>query len=329
MGVRDGFERRQCSRIMRVFVAGASGAIGRRLIPVLLRAGHSVTGMSRTAAGAEAVRATGAQAAIADALEEQAVIDAVRAAEPEVVVHELTAIPPRLNLRKFGRDFELTNRLRREGTDHLVAAARAAGARRLVAQSFAGWPYAREGGPAKSEQDRLDPNPPSALRETLDAIRHLEATVLSADGLEGLVLRYGPFYGPGTSIGDGGSIVEDVRRRRVPVVGDGRGVWSFAHVDDAAKATLAAIERGSPGVYNVVDDEPAPVAEWLPELAAAIGAKPPRRVPAWLGRLAVGEHGVAMMTEVRGASNAKAKRELDWQPSWKSWRQGFRDGLSA
>jgi 2-alkyl-3-oxoalkanoate reductase len=314
--------------VVRVFVAGAGGAIGRRLVPVLVRAGHSVVGMSRSPDKAEAIRASGGEPVVADALDEQAVMTAVQRAEPEIVVHELTAIPSRLNLRRFDRAFELTNRLRREGTDHLVEAARAAGARRLVVQSFAGWPYAREGGSVKSEEDPLDPNPPSGFRATLDAIRYLEETVLSAEGLEGLALRYGPFYGPGTSIGEGGSIVGDVRRRRIPVVGSGAGVWSFVHIDDAARATLAAIERGSPGIYNVVDDEPAAVSEWLPALAAAVGANPPRRVPAWLARLAVGEHGVAMMTEARGASNAKAKRGLGWQPTWTSWREGFRKGLS-
>jgi len=313
---------------MRVFVAGAGGAIGRRLVPQLVRAGHSVVGMTRSAGKAEGIHAAGGETVVADALDEQAVMAAVQGARPEIVVHELTALPERFNLRNFDREFELTNRLRREGTDHLVAAARAAGARRFVAQSFAGWPYAPDGGPVKSEEDPLDPDPPPGFRGTLAAIRYLESAVLSAAGLEGLALRYGPFYGPGTSIGNGGSIVEDVRRRRVPVVGRGAGVWSFAHIDDAASATVAAIERGAPGVYNVVDDDPAPVSEWLPALAEAIGAKPPRRIPAWLARLAIGAHGVAMMTRVRGASNAKAKRELDWQPAWSSWREGFVSGLS-
>jgi nucleoside-diphosphate-sugar epimerase len=213
--------------------------------------------------------------------------------------------------------------LRSEGTDHLLAAARAVGARRFVAQSFAGWPYAREGGPVKTEDDRIDPNPPPALRRTLAAIRHLETAVLSAAELQGIVLRYGAFYGPGTSIGPGGSLAADVRRRRVPLVGDGGGVWSFVHIEDAAAATLAAIERGTPGVYNVVDDEPVPVAQWLPALAAALGAKKPLRVPAWLAGLLVGQHGIAMMTTVRGASNAKAKRTLGWQPVHASWREGF------
>ena len=308
---------------MRVFVAGAGGAIGRRLVPQLVRAGHSVVGMTRSAGKAEGIHAAGGETVVADALDEQAVMAAVQGARPEIVVHELTALPERFNLRNFDREFELTNRLRREGTDHLVAAARAAGARRFVAQSFAGWPYAPDGGPVKSEEDPLDPDPPPGFRGTLAAIRYLESAVLSAAGLEGLALRYGPFYGPGTSIGNGGSIVEDVRRRRVPVVGRGAGVWSFAHIDDAASATVAAIERGAPGVYNVVDDDPAPVSEWLPALAEAIGAKPPRRIPAWLARLAIGAHGVAMMTRVRGASNAKAKRELGWTLRYPSWRQGF------
>ena len=313
---------------MKVFVAGASGALGRRLIPDLVGAGHTVTGMTRSPDKADAIRSAGARPAVADALDEEAVIAAVQEAEPEVVVHELTAIPPRLDLRHIDREFELTNRLRREGTDHLLAAARAAGARRLVAQSFGGWPYAREGGAVKDEDDPLDPDPPPALFDTLEAIRYLEATVTGAQGIEGVVLRYGPFYGPGTSIGASGSMLDEVRRRRIPVVGRGTGVWSFLHIDDAAQATRAAIERGTPGVYNVTDDEPARVSEWLPALAAAIGAKPPRRVPGWIARLVVGPHGVAMMTEARGASNAKARRELGFEPRWPSWRDGFQRGLA-
>jgi nucleoside-diphosphate-sugar epimerase len=314
---------------MKVFVAGATGAVGRPLVPLLLNAGHAVVGMTRSADKADAVRSAGAEPVVADALDADAVLAAVRAAEPDVVVHELTAIPSRLNIRKIGEEFALTNRLRREGTDNLVAAARAAGARRLVAQSFGGWPYAREGGPVKTEDDPLDPDPPAAMRDILDAIRHLETTVVGAQGLEGVVLRYGPFYGPGTSLGEGGSMVEDVRRRRLPIVGKGTGVWSFVHIDDAAQATLTAIERAAPGIYNIADDEPAPVSEWLPALAAAVGAKPPRRVPAWLARLIVGPHGVAVMTESRGASNAKAKRDLGFEPRWKSWREGFAEGLGG
>jgi 2-alkyl-3-oxoalkanoate reductase len=312
---------------VRVFVAGATGVLGTRLVPLLVERGHEVTGMTRSPEKAGAVRAAGAEPAIADALDSTATAAAVERARPEVVVHELTALPAAINYRKVDRDFALTNRLRTEGTDNLLGAARASGARRFVAQSFAGWPYARLGGLVKTEEDPIDPDPPPGLRTTLDAIRHLEAAVLGTEGIEGLVLRYGGFYGPGTSVGKGGSVTEDVRRRRIPLVGDAGGVWSFVHIDDAARATVAAIERGEPGTYNIVDDDPAPVSEWLPGLASALGAKPPRRVPAFLARLAVGKHGVVMMTDARGASNAKAKRDLGWELEYPSWREGFRTGL--
>jgi nucleoside-diphosphate-sugar epimerase len=312
---------------MRIFVAGASGAIGRALVPRLVEAGHDVVGMTRTPAKEDSLRAAGAEPVVADALDAAGIRAAVRAARPDVVVHQLTAIPARLSPRRLDRDFALTNRLRTEGTDHLLAAARAAGAKRFVAQSFAGWPYARTGNMIKGEDDPLDPEPPEAFRTTLDAIRHLETAVLGATDLEGVVLRYGPFYGPGTSVGIGGSIVEDVRRRRFPIVGNGGAVWSFIQIGDAARATVAAIDGGDPGIYNVVDDDPAPVREWLPALAAAIGAKPPLRVPAPVARVAAGAVGVVMMTEARGASNAKAKRELDWAPEHASWREGFRTAL--
>ena len=312
---------------MRIFVAGATGALGRRLVPLLVRGGHQVTGMTRTAGKAAGLRAAGAEPVVADALDRDAVLRAVVAAHPEVVVHELTALAGMTDFRRLDEGFALTNRLRTEGTDHLLAAARAAGSRRFVAQSFAGWPFARVGGPVKTEDEPLDPDPPAQLRRTLDAIRHLEAAVVGAEGIEGVVLRYGGFYGPGTSAGEGGFMLEDLRRRRFPLVGAGTGVWSFVHIDDAATATVAAVERGAPGIYQIVDDDPAPVSEWLPALAAAIGARPPRRVPAWVARLAGGTHGVVLMTEARGASNAKARRELGWRPAWPSWRQGFRDGL--
>lgn len=314
---------------MKVFVAGATGAIGRRLLPVLLRAGHSVVGLTRSASKSDWIRAAGAEPVIADALDGDAVMAAVQQAEPDVVVHQLTAIPPRVDLRHFGRDFAPTNRLRTEATHHLIAAGRAARIRRFVAQSFAGWPYAREGGAVKTEEDALDPRPPAALRDTLNAIRELEATVLGAPDVEGVILRYGAFYGSGTSLGEGGAMLEDAKRRRLPLVGRGAGVWSFIHIDDAAAATVAAIEHGAPGIYNIVDDEPAPVSEWLPALAAAVGAKPPHRIPAWLARLVIGEHAVVLMTEVRGASNGKAKRLLGWQPAFASWRDGFHRGLRA
>ncbi|HEU4898743.1 MAG TPA: NAD(P)-dependent oxidoreductase [Actinomycetota bacterium] len=312
---------------MRIFVAGATGALGRRLVPLLVSGGHQVTGMTRSPGKAAWLRAAGAEPVVADALDRDDVLRVVTAARPEVVVHQLTDLAGMTNLRRFDAGFAATNRLRTEGTDHLLAAARAAGARRLVAQSFAGWPSARVGGPVKTEEDPFDPDPPAELRRSLDAIRHLEAAVAQAAGIEGLVLRYGGFYGPGTSAGEGGYILEELRRRRFPIVGAGTGIWSFVHIDDAATATVAAVERGAPGIYQIVDDDPAPVAEWLPVLAAAAGARPPRRVPVWAARLLAGEHGVVLMTEVRGASNAKAKRELGWRPAWPSWRQGFRAGL--
>jgi len=265
---------------------------------------------------------------IVDGLDRDGLTAAVIKAEPDVVVHQMTALSVHFDLRRVDRYFAMTNRLRTEGTDILLAAARSAGVRKVVAQSFAGWPYARVGGPVKTEDDPLDPTPPPRLRSTLDAIRHVEREVLSAGDMDGVVLRYGGFYGPQSSISPDGEIVTMVRKRRFPIVGDGAGVWSFVHVDDVATATTAAIERGAPGIYNIVDDEPARVADWLPVLAAVAGAKPPRRLPVWLGRLAVGPQGVAMMTSIRGASNAKAKRELGWQLIHPSWREGFRRALS-
>jgi nucleoside-diphosphate-sugar epimerase len=308
---------------MKVLVAGATGALGKQLVPRLVANGHEVVGMTRTASRGEAVRALGATPVVADALDPDAVGGAVAEAQPEVIVHQLTALAGSLDMRHFDRDFAATNRLRTEGTDHLLAAGRAVGVRRFVAQSFAGWPFARTGGPVKSEDDPLDPAPAKAMQRTLDAIRYLERAVTGADWTEGIVLRYGGFYGPGTSLDRDGEHVALIRKRRFPVVGGGAGVWSFIHIEDAADATVAAIERGSRGVYNVVDDEPAAVAEWLPAVAAALGAPPPRRVPRVVGRLLAGEAAAVMMTEVRGASNAKAKRDLGWRPRHASWRQGL------
>ncbi|HKP91614.1 MAG TPA: NAD(P)-dependent oxidoreductase, partial [Thermoleophilaceae bacterium] len=255
---------------MRVLVAGATGALGKQLVPRLVGAGHEVVGMTRTGSKRELVRELGATPVVVDALDPEAVARAVAEAEPDAIVHQLTALSGSLgNMRRFDRDFALTNRLRTEGTDHLLAAGRAVGVRRFVAQSYTGWPYERTGGPVKDEADPLDPSPAAAMRETLAAIRYLEAAVLGADWTEGIVLRYGGFYGPGTSFEPGGEQFEALRRRRLPAVGDGAGVWSFVHVGDAADATVAALERGRPGVYNVVDDEPARVADWLPAAAAA------------------------------------------------------------
>jgi nucleoside-diphosphate-sugar epimerase len=308
---------------MRIFIAGATGAIGRPLVRRLIEAGHDVTGMTRTVAKAGELRAAGAEAAVADALDRGAVLAAVTTARPDVVVHQLTALGGLGTPRNVDRAFALTNRLRTEGTEHLIAGARAAGVRKLVAQSYASWPYVRTGGPVKSEDDPLDPDPVRTMRGSLAAIERCEALVTGADGLEGIVLRYGAFYGPGNGLGPGGAQLELVRRRRFPVVGDGGGVWSFVHIDDAVTATVAAIEHGAPGIYNVADDEPAAVREWLPALAAAAGAEPPRHVPRWLGRLAAGEGAVALMTDIRGASNVKARRELGWTPAHPTWREGF------
>lgn len=313
---------------MKVFLAGAGGAMGRQLIPRLVADGHEVVGMTRSEAKQDLVRGLGARPVVADALDADAVTRVVGAAEPEVVLHQLTSLPGNLEPRHFDRDFAMTNRLRTEGIDNLLAAARAADARRFIAQSYTGWPYARQGGPVKSEEDPLDPHPPEQFRNTLEAIRHLEAAVSGAEGLEGLVLRYGGFYGPHTSLGHpGGEQIEAIRKRRFPVVGSGAGIWSFVQIEDATAATAAAVKTGAPGVYNVVDDDPAPVSEWLPALAAAVGAKPPRKVPRWLGRLLAGEAAVVMLTETRGASNAKAKCELGWQLRYASWRTGFKESL--
>jgi nucleoside-diphosphate-sugar epimerase len=308
---------------MKVLVAGATGALGKQLVPRLVAAGHEVVGMTRSAGKREAVEALGARQVIADALAPEQVAAAVAEAEPEVIVHQLTALSGSLDMRHFDRDFAITNRLRTEGTDHLLAAGRAAGAQRFVAQSYAGWPFERRGAPVKSEEDRLDPAPVESMRRTYDAIRYLEEAVTGAHWTEGIVLRYGGFYGPGTSMRPDGEHVELIRRRRFPLVGNGAGIWSFVQIEDAAEATVAAVERGRRGIYNVVDDEPTAVAEWLPAIAAALGAKPPHRVPRLIGRLLAGEAATVMMTEVRGASNAKAKRELDWRPRHPSWRRGF------
>ena len=312
---------------MRVFVAGATGVLGKRLVSQLVANGHEVVGMTWSPDKAEWLRSVGADALVADALDRTAVLDAVQTARPDVVVHQLTSLSSPGSLRRFDGQFAATNRLRMEGTDALLEAAVASGAKRFVAQSYAGWPYAREGGPVKGEDDPLDPSPPKHMRQTLAAIRHLEDAVLNAPGLDGTVLRYGSFYGPGTAIAPDGAIVQLLRRRRFPVIGDGSGIWSFVHVDDAAAATVRAVELGGAGVYNIVDDDPASVREWLPELAAAVGAKPPLRLPTLVGRLAAGEVGVSLMTQVRGASNAKAKEELGWQPRYPSWRSGFHSGL--
>ena len=305
---------------MNIFLAGATGAVGQALVPLLTSHGHTVTGTTRSPAKADALRALGAEPVVVDGLDRDGVRRAVAAAQPDAIVHQMTALSDLSDLRRFERAFAATNRLRTEGTEHLLEAARESGVERVIAQSFAGWPYARTGGPVKTEDDPLDPEPPAQLRTTLDAIRTLEGAVTGAGGI---ALRYGGFYGPGTGFTPGGEQWEMVHARKFPLVGDGGGMWSFVHIEDAASATLAALERGAPGaIYNVTDDEPAPVREWLPAIAKAIGAPPPRHVPRWVGRL-LGAHIVALMCEIRGASNERARRELEWTPTWPTWREGI------
>jgi nucleoside-diphosphate-sugar epimerase len=311
---------------MRVFVAGATGAIGSPLVSALVRRGHEVTGTTRSADRARGLEAAGARPAVLDALDREAIKTAVAEAEPDVIVHELTAIPAEFNPRRFDQAFAQTNRLRTEGTAHLIAAAEAAGVRRFITQSFAAWVYARQGSWVKTEGDPLDDNPPAQVRRTLEAIRFVERATLEGP-FEGIALRYGGFYGAGSGISRTGPIADAVRRRRFPIVGSGTAVWSFIHLIDAAEATALAVERGEPGVYNVTDDEPAAVREWLPVLADAIGAPPPLHIPKWLGRLFGGELTVTMMTELRGASNAQARRAFGWELRYPSWRVGFREGI--
>ncbi len=308
---------------MKVLVAGATGAIGRQLVPQLVAAGHEVVGMARSPSTRQALSGLGAGSVLADALVAEQVAQAVGETRPDVIVHELTAIPEAINMRHFDRDFEKTNRLRMEGTDHLLSAGQTTGVRRFVAQSYAGWPFSRSGPAIKQETDDLDPTPVTTMRHSFEALQHLENAVTSATWTEGIVLRYGALYGPGTSMGHGGQQATLIAKRRFPVVGGGAGVWSFVHVVDAAEATVAAAEHGERGIYHVVDDDPAPVAQWLPAAAEALGARKPQRVPRWLGRLVAGEAATVMMTEVRGASNDKAKRELGWHPRLSSWRVGF------
>ncbi|NEE04217.1 NAD(P)-dependent oxidoreductase [Phytoactinopolyspora halotolerans] len=307
---------------MRVYVAGGSGELGRRLVPRLLERGHQVTATVRTPGRADAVRAAGAEPVVVDGLDAAAVREAVDRAAPDVIVHQMTALSAKPDFKHFDRWFAVTNRLRTEGTRHLLAAAEAAGVGRFVAQSFTGWNNARTGGPVKTEQDPLDSEPAKWQRESSAAIRFVEQAVTTAP-LDGIALRYGLFYGPGASQ----SMVEVIRKRQFPLVGDGGGVWSWIHLDDAAAATVAALERGRAGVYNIVDDEPAAVSEWLPYLAESVGAKRPMRVPAWVARLLAGTAMVQWCTQARGASNLKAKHDLDWQPVWSSWRDGFRHAL--
>jgi nucleoside-diphosphate-sugar epimerase len=311
---------------MRVFVAGATGALGRHLVPGLVAAGHEVTATTRTPGKVAQLREAGAEPVVVDGLDREAVIAAVLAARPEVIVHQMTALADvrSRNLRNPDKMGAATIELRTRGTDHLLAAAAEAGTRRVIAQSVAGF-YEPSGGPVKTEEDPLISRPPGRLSvRSLAAIKHVEKTV-PLEAPEGIVLRYGAFYGPGAS----DILLDSVRKRQVPVIGGGTGIWSFIEITDAAAATVAAVDRGAPGVYNVVDSDPAPVAEWLPYLARVAGAKPPLRVPAWLARLLAGEFMVAQMTSARGSSNEKARKELGWEPRYASWREGFRAWVSG
>jgi nucleoside-diphosphate-sugar epimerase len=310
-----------------VFVAGATGAVGRPLVPKLVAAGHEVTGMTRSGSKSEDVRQAGARAVVADVFDVDALGAAMEQARPEVIVHELTALPDRIDFRK-AETYAATNRVRTEGTRNLIEAARAAGARRLVCQSIA-FAYRMDGQGLKTEDDPLLSEAAGAFGSAVSALREMEAMVLGSDGLDGLVLRYGFFYGPGTYYAANGTSTDDVRRRRLPIVGKGSGVFSFVHVDDAADATVAAVERGAAGVYNVTDDEPAPMTEWVPVFAQAAGAKPPRRVPVWLARFVAGKDVSNFAVGLRGASNEKAKRELGWEPAHPSWRSGFAESLGV
>jgi nucleoside-diphosphate-sugar epimerase len=312
---------------MKVLVTGGTGAIGKFLLPLLLENKHEVVALTRSVTKAPLLEDSGITAVIVDPLDKNQLTAAVRRAEPDVIIHQLSALTGAGNFRKFDQEFALTNRFRTEVTDTLLAAARTIGTRRFIAQSYCGWPYAKKGGPVKTEEDPLDPKPPESFTKTLAALRYLEEKISTTTFLEAVALRYGMFYGPGTAIGKGGAMVKMVKKRRFPVIGSGGGIWSFIHILDAARATVAAISRGAPGIYNIVDDEPAKVATWLPALAKDIEAKPPLRIPHWMGELTIGKAGVSIMTQIRGCSNAKAKRELNWTPIYSSWRIGFVDGL--
>ncbi len=309
---------------MKVFVAGATGAVGRPLVRGLVEAGHEVVGTTRSADRFGLISELGADPVAMDGLDPDQVRAAVRGAAPEVVIHQLTGLASMRNSKHFDREFAVTNRLRTEGLDLLLAAAVEVGARRFIAQSFTGWPNERTGSAIKDETDRLDPDPAPESRETLAAIRYLERTMSEAPTIDGLALRYGLLYGPDTAIAPGGELWEGLRARKLPLIGGGGGFFSFVHVQDAAAATVLAVDHGTPGLYNVVDDEPAPASTWMPYLATLLGAKPPRPVPAWLARPVAGAHLVSMMTVARGSSNAKAKRELGFTPNYPSWRTGFR-----
>ena len=312
---------------MKVLVAGATGGLGRSLVPKLIAAGHEVTGMVRSESSADDLRAQGAAVVLADGLNAGAVKAAVAAAQPEVVVHQMTALKGGIDFKKFDQSFALTNRLRTEGTDNLLAASQAAGVRRFVIQAMPAGTWSAVAPRSRASGSRWTPTRCRRQSKTMAGLRYLESAVTGAEGIEGVVLRYAGFYGPTGFIGKGGEIVKLIEQRKLPVVGDGSGVWSFIHYDDAADATVKAVESSATGIYQIADDDPAPASVWLPEFAKILGAKPPRHIPVWLARLAVGEVGVSAFTKIRGADNSLAKATFDWEPAYTSWRQGFRHGL--
>ncbi len=313
---------------MKIFIAGGTGAVGKYLLPLLIENKHDVVALTRSPQKTGMVEEIGAKAVIADVFNKNELKSAIQNAKPEIIIHQLTGLSgAENNFKKFDKEFTLTNRFRTEVLDTMLEAAHTVGARRFIAQSFCGWPYAHEGGPVKSEEDPLDPTPPESFSKSLAAIRHLENALLADKDMECIVLRYGIFYGPNTSISINGSVVDTIRKRKLPMVGEGNGIWSFTHIEDAARACVVAIAKGLPGIYNIVDDEPAPVSTWLPFLANAVGAKPPLKIPAWLAKFFIGDGGVTMMTKNRGGSNAKAKEKLSWKPKYTSWRIGFAEGL--
>lgn len=313
---------------MKIFILGGTGVIGRYMVPLLVKERHEVTVLVRSAERYSEAEKMGARGITADVFNEKELTTVIKKTEPEIIIHQLTALSTvKGNFRKFDQEFELTNRFRTEVTDTLLKAAELTGVRRFIAQSFCGWPFARQGGLIKTEEDKLDPNPPRSFMKTLNAIKHLESAIKRSEKVEALALRYGMFYGPDTAISGDGAIVNLIKKRNFPIVGEGGGIWSFINVKDAAGATVKAVTRGKSGLYNIVDDEPAPVSIWLPYLAKVLKAEPPRKIPIWLGRLLLGEAGISMMTKIRGGSNAKAKHDLGWEPVYATWRDGFTDSL--
>lgn len=308
---------------MKIFIVGGTGVVGKNLIPLILESGHEVVALTRSAEKAIELEKQGVKIKIADPLDSNQLISVIEEAKPEIIIHQLTALKQAVNFKKLDEEFVMTNRFRTEVTDTILTGARLVGAKRVIVQSFCGWPYAPTGGPIKTEEDPLDINPPASFRKTLASIKYLEDAVRKTNDIQVLALRYGLFYGPGTRIAKSSFIVEQIRQRKMPIVGNGRGIWSFIHIKDVAQATLFAISKGEPGIYNVVDNEPAPVSTWLPFLSEIVGAKSPKNIPAWIAKFAIGEGGVFMMTKIRGGSNEKIKREFGWQPIFPSWRQGF------